>query len=416
MLYINKFQNNYNKIKIYFDKLNKNKDHFNNSNDICTPLDCVKEMIESIPNDFWKKENLKILDSCVGNGNFHAYIATKTNMKNLYFNEINEKRIENLKKYFGKNINLSIKDFLSFKNKEKYDLVVSNPPYAKFTTDGKRVSKNHNLSRDFIRKALKITKMGGYILFVVPNNWMSLADRNDLPKELSKYKFIRLNIHGAKKYFPKIGSSFTWFLLQKEKNDNKHKTLIENYYFLKQNFKAIIPNNINFIPLYYSNIVKSILEKTIYSNLEKYKIETTSFLHRHTKKQYISKVKSDFFKYKLIHTPSQTLWSGVKHKFHNGYKVFIPLTNQYEPFIDFDCGMTQSIAFIRCKNKTQAKIIKNELENDIYKFLIAITRYGNFNNVRILQKLPYLNKIIHKINKDEWKVVKNFNKKYYEKK
>ncbi len=60
----------FSQIKAYFDTLNFDTSHFVNSNDICTPLDCVKEMIDAIPSDFFKQEHLKILDCCCGNGNF----------------------------------------------------------------------------------------------------------------------------------------------------------------------------------------------------------------------------------------------------------------------------------------------------------------------------------------------------------
>jgi SAM-dependent methyltransferase len=292
----------YDKIKHYFDELNQDNTHFVNSNDICTPIDCVKEMVDSVPSDFWQ-QNIKVLDSCCGNGNFHAYINTKTKLSNLYFNEINPKRVKNLINYFGKNINLTTKDFLTFDDKEKYDMVVSNPPYAKFN-DNKRVSKNHNLSRDFIQKALTITKRNGYILFVVPNNWMSFSDRNTLPQELSQYQFIHLDIGGAKKYFPQVGSSFTWFLLKK--TPNKSSFIVKNHYNLIDTQKVKLKENSSFIPLYYSNVVQNILNKTIYNqNIKKYKIETTSYLHRYTKKDVISETKNNEFKYKLIHTPSK---------------------------------------------------------------------------------------------------------------
>ncbi len=404
-------KNDFQAIKRYFDQLNKDESHFINSNDICTPMECVKEMVDSIPNEFWQNDNLKILDSCCGNGNFHAYIQTKTKIENLYFNEINEKRIKNVVNYFGEEIHLTKKDFLQFNNKIKYDLVVSNPPYAKFNKNG-RTSKNHNLSRDFIKKALDITTKDGYILFIVPDNWMSFSDRNILPRELSKYQFRYINIHKAKKWFPKVGSSFTWFLLQK--SPSKEPFIVENGYKINDFQKVKIASNQNFIPLYLSQEVCSILEKTINNKrIEKYKIETTSYLHKTTKKDFLSDAKSKEFCYKIIHTPTQTVWSKIPHKYQKSWKVFISLTNQYSTFID-NCGMTQSIAFIRCKNKAEAERIKKELDNEIYKFINNITRYGNFNNIRVLQQFPVLTDF--KLTKKEKDLIMKFNKMYYGKK
>ena len=229
MKLINIKQKSFFEIRNFYNSLDKDYSHFYNSNDICTPLDCVKEMVDYIPVELWKRSNLKVLDCCCGNGNFHSYIQTKTDLRNLIFNDINEKRLNNLSKIFGKDITIRNKDFLTFDNQEKYDLVVSNPPYAKFN-EGKRVSKNHNMSRDFISKAIDIIKENGYILFICPNNWQSYSDRNILPELLSSYQFIHININGAKKYFPKVGSSFTWFVLQKKKNKKEEPTF--GKYFL----------------------------------------------------------------------------------------------------------------------------------------------------------------------------------------
>lgn len=400
---IHSFEN----VKKIYEILNLDSSHFVNSNDICTPLECVKEMVDAIPNHFWQRENLKILDPCCGNGNFHAYIAQKTNVENLHFNEINPKRIKNLKKIFGENIHLTTQDFLTFEEKETFDLVVANPPYAKFT-NGKRTSKNHNISRYFILKALKIIKENGYILFIVPNNWMSFSDRNVLPKILSNYQFLHVNIHGAKKWFPKVGSSFTWFLLQKTPNKKPFK--IENFYILKNTQKATLEKNISCIPLYYSEIVRNILKKTLHLDSEKYKIETSSYLHRFTKKLWIKNEKDTQFKYKIIHTPSQVVYSKIPHKFQKGFKVFLSLSNQYETFVE-NCGMTQSVAFIKCASEKEALKIKEELDNEIFVFLNNISRYGNFNNIRVLQHFPLLKNI--KLNEKEISFIKEFNHAYY---
>lgn len=402
------YGDDYFRIRRYFDKLNEDKSHFVNSNDICTPIGCVKEMVDKIPCDFWQKEDIKVLDCCCGNGNFHAYIGTKTKLDNLYFNEINEKRIENLKDYFGDNINLTTKDFLTFKDIAEYDMVVANPPYAKFT-EGKRTSKNHNMSRDFIEKALKVLKPNGYLLFIVPNNWMSFADRNTLPMILSEYQFIYLDIHGAKKYFPKVGSSFTWFILQKTPNKNPF-TVCNNYY-KKDKQTVTLDKGSKYIPLYYSEIVRSIFNKTINNeSIEKYPIETSSNLHKFTKKDLIVDTPDPEHLYKLWHTPSQVVYSSVPHKYQDGYKVFISLTNQFDTFVD-NCGMTQSIAFIRCKSKEEAEKIKADLQAPIYKFLNNLTRYGNFNNERILERLPVLGTF--ELTEEENQFVKEFNEIYY---
>lgn len=399
-------KDSYNKLKVFLDELNFQDYHFVTSNDICTPMGCVEEMVNSMPEEFWNNKNLKILDPCSGNGNFNAYIIQKIPLKNLYFNDINKKRLDNIKKIFGTDANVSDKDFLSFSDNEEYDLVVANPPYAKFT-DGKRTAKNNNISRDFILKAINVTKKNGYILFIVPDNWMSFADRNNVPEILSNYQFIHLNIHGAKKWFPKVGSSFSWFLLQK--TPNKKDFVVDNNYKIKRIEKAKLSTGTKYIPLYYSNMVKSIIDKILNARNEKYRIETSSNLHKYTKKKYISDTKDEKHKFKLIHTPSQTVWSKTPHKYQDGWKVFISLTNQYGTFVD-NCGMTQSIAFIQCSSEQEAQKISKELNNEIYFFLNNITRYGNFNNIRVLQKFPKYKDF--NLTQKEKDFIKEFNEAY----
>ncbi|MDA7995883.1 MAG: methyltransferase [Gammaproteobacteria bacterium] len=395
------------RIRDYYDSLNRDFSHFACSNDVCTPMECVKEMVDSVPSAFWRKKNIKVFDSCCGNGNFHAYIATKTSLSNLYFNEINAKRVRHLKKYFGERINLTTKDFFAYDDHEQFDMVVSNPPYAKFT-NGKRAAKNHNLARDFIRKALNITKQGGYVLFIVPNNWMSFSDRNSLPYLMSKYQFRHLNIHGAKKWFPEIGSSFTWFLL--EKTENREPFTVENNYVFRNTQKVTLAKNARFIPLYLDDTAQRIIKKVVYNNLSKYAVQTSSNLHKYTKKHLLHDRQTGEHRFKVRHTPTQTIWSKVPHKYQSGYKVFLSLTNQFGTFID-DCGMTQSIAFIRCKNKAEANRIQEELDHPVYKCINNLTRYGNFNNIRVLQNLAVIGSF--SLSKSEERFVEKFNAQYY---
>ena len=131
---------------------------------------------------------------------------------------------------------------------------------------------------------------------------------------------------------------------------------------------------VQFFPLYNATIVENILNKTLRNkNLKKYSIQTSSYLHRFTKKDFISDIQTTEFKYKLIHTPTQTVWSKKPHKFQQGFKVFISLTNQFN--------------------------------------LRNITRYGNFNNIRVLQHFPLLGEF--KLTSKEELFIHNFNNTYY---
>jgi adenine-specific DNA-methyltransferase len=392
--------NSYEELKNYYNKvLNTDKSTYKSSNDETTPIECIEEMISKIPIELWKREKMKILDPCCGNGNFHLVISNELGKYDidkkiifeeiLKFNDINKDRLENVKKIFSNdlyNLNISNSNFLNDNDNDKYDLIVANPPYAKLMEDGKRTSKNHNLIKDFIEKSLSLLKSNGYLLFITPDNWMSYADRNILIEKITSLQIIHLDIHNAKKYFKKIGSSFTWYIIQ---NCNYYKDITISGIWKKEVYLSVVSSQkMKFIPLLYNQIVQSILSKTILnSSLKKFDIRTSSYLHKYTKKELINIEETEIFKYKLIHTPKQTVYSSKPHKFQDGYKVFISTTDKYNLIID-NCGMTQSIAFILCDSQEQAQKYIKILYNPLYQFINNICRWGNFNNIRILQQFP----------------------------
>ncbi len=390
---------NFHELKKYYDEtLNIDKSTYKSSNDEPTPIDCISEMISKIPDELWRKNDLTILDPCCGNGNFSIpilfqllkYHDKQTILEQiLEFNDINESRLENVRSVFCNEkykLQITNHDFIMFDNEKKYDLIVANPPYAKILENGKRASKNHNLIKDFIEKALSQLKPEGYILFITPDNWMSYADRNVLIELITSLQIIHLDIHSAKKYFKKIGSSFTWYIIQ---NRPFYKNINVSGIWKKEEYlSSVLSKQRKYIPLLYNQIVQNILSKTVDNqDLKKFDIKTSSDLHKYTKKQFIQEFQDDTYKYKLIHTPKQTVYASRPHKYQEGYKVFISTTDKYKVFVD-NCGMTQSIVFIMCKNKEEAEKYKLMLEHPLYVFINNICRWGNFNNIRILQSFP----------------------------
>ena len=394
--------NSYMEIKSHYDDvLNKDRGSFKSSNDEPTPISCVEEMIKKIPRGFWKRplEDLKILDPVCGNGNFHSVIYNKLikgkfSPKNileniLYFNDIDNNRTTMIDSIYEGNkykLNVTTQDYLEYNENQQFDLIVANPPYAKLLPNGKRASKNHNLIKPFLEKSLKLLKQNGYLLFLTPDNWMSYADRNTLIKKLTSLQLLYLNIHTAKKYFKKVGSSFTWYLI---KNAPGKRNFIVEGIRKGITYKSKVKSEVRkYIPLVYNDIIQSILHKTLDDGLlSKFKVETSSDLHKYTKKHLISTEQDDDHPYRLIHTPKQTVYASRPHKYQEGYKVFISTTSYYNVFVD-DCGMTQNVAFIRCDDEVSAFKIRDILMHPLYKFLNNICRWGNFNNPRILQSFP----------------------------
>ena len=113
---------------------------------------------------------------------------------------------------------------------------------------------------------------------------MSKADRNTLIKELTKYQIIHLNIHKSKDYFPKIGSSFTWYIIQKKPF---YKDIEVEGRWKGNDYTSLVPSRIrSFIPQFYNKTIDSICLKTIENEqLLKFKVETTSDLHRYIQKE-----------------------------------------------------------------------------------------------------------------------------------
>lgn len=397
---MNIISNSYIELKQYYDNiLNKDKASYKTTNDKPTPISCIEDMLSVVPDDVWNRHNLRILDPCCGNGNFHLVIYTLLlslghspdhvleNM--LFFNDTNRHRLDHVQQIFSNDtykLNIYNNDFLTCSFHDKFDIIIANPPYAKFLENGKRASKNHNLIQAFLEKSLSILKPNGFLVFITPDNWMSLADRNMIVKRITSLQIIHLNIHGAKKYFPKVGSSFTWYVVE---NCPSYKNMNVEGIFKKIHYKTQVPSiQRSYIPLYYNECVHGILSKTVDNDcLPKYRVETSSDLHKYTKRHLIVNEKDDTHIYRLIHTPNQTVYASKSHKYQDGYKVFLSTTDKYNVFID-DCGMTQSIAVIRCCCLLEAEQIKNILQHPLYVFINNICRWGNFNNIRILQKFP----------------------------
>lgn len=80
-----------------------------------------------------------------------------------------------------------------------------------------------------------------------------------------------INIHTAKKYFKKVGSSFVWYLIE---NTPSYKDIEIEGIWKKHTYNDTVLSA-TYIPLYYNRTIQSILSKTIDADNTKFTIQTT---------------------------------------------------------------------------------------------------------------------------------------------
>lgn len=363
----------------FYDELNKDESHMMSSDDICTPMECVKKMIDYIPEELWSREKIKVLDPCAGNGNFGAYCMSKTSIDNIWFNDVNEIRLNNCKKILNPK-NISKNDFFNINEKE-WDLIMANPPYS---GGG---NKNRSLSNLFIEHAIDILNENGYLCFVTPNNWMTYNNNNTTLKKLLENGTFVVIDNDVKKYFTGVGSSFTVFIWQKGVFTNK--TYIVNNYLCKDIQKDVeIYKDLKFIPLYISQDVLDI-ERKIIKQDENKRFFYRCDLHNYTQKKYLSDNQDEKFKYKTIHTMRKVRYATKKQDIYEKWNIIVPLSTYYIPKVMNNVNVTQSVGYISFDEEDEANKYLDVINQPANKLLVHLTRYGNFNNIMVLKHLDF---------------------------
>ena len=174
-----------------------------------TPKSIIKktiDIIKSIP-DFIQFKT--ILEPSCGSCEFIKYIMKEFPDKNLNitaieFNDIIYQKISKLN--FIENTNNTIefinKDYMTYDNEKKYDLIIGNPPYFVMSKDDVNSNSNFkeysnfydgraNIFILFIIHSLKKLNINGILGFVLPKSFINCLYYNKLRKHINEnYKII----------------------------------------------------------------------------------------------------------------------------------------------------------------------------------------------------------------------------------
>ena len=234
--------------------------------EVMTPLELVKEMLATLPEEVWSNPNLKWLDPANGTGPYPLMVIYKL-MKGLEEWEPNEEKrykhiVENMiyvcelqpknmflymcliDPYDEYNLNIYTGSFLDNDfdihmrevwNIENFDIVVGNPPYQEM--DGGNRASAKPLYNRFIDKSILLSDV---ITMIVPSRWFAGGKGLDnFRKKMIDSNSIKLIKHFGNNGIEIFGNNVliaggvSYFLFDKSYNSNKfyfNNILVEQKY------------------------------------------------------------------------------------------------------------------------------------------------------------------------------------------
>ena len=222
--------------------------------EVFTPVELVCEMLETIPSGIWEDPTRKWLDPTCGIGNYPivVYYKLMETLKSiplrrrskhiienmLYMVELNPVNVALCKKIFkmidpSSTLNIIKANFLEITDVNgitEFDVIIGNPPFqdeVKDTNTHKpRTGGKNKLYERITIHVFSLLKPDGYLLFVTPDNIMT-GITSSAYNSIMLYDTILINLnHIRQRYFPKIGQSMCYFLVQKRKTVNFKTTII----------------------------------------------------------------------------------------------------------------------------------------------------------------------------------------------
>ena len=373
--------------------------------EVMTPLELVKEMLATLPEEVWSNPNLKWLDPANGTGPYPIMVIYKLMIGLAEWEPDAEKRykhiVENMiyvcelqpKNMFlymcavdpfdTYKLNIYTGSFLEVDfdkhmkdvwGVEKFDVVMGNPPYNGAETGG-----GNSLWDKFIRKSIPKINEDGFLVLVHPASWRKPPSPRSKTKDIwglltKENQLLYLEIHSTQdgiKVF-NAGTRYDFYCMRKKKerfdtiiiDEVGKKTVIDLYDW---NF---LPNyNLEKISPLIGEGCEILFSRSAYGQDAK----------------HVSNCESDDFRYKLVHSITKDgprfLYSSRNDRgLFNVSKVIFGESGLNDALIDMngDYAMTSHSFAIKVDSVEQAEIVRNSLLSENFKEIIKSCMWGNF--------------------------------------
>lgn len=175
-----------------------------------TPQCVVYDAIKAIEID---KERIRILEPAVGLGAFIPQVTSKFSDKeqiDIDVVELDEKTLDDLqgcltKINIGENVNIHFyqHDFLTIRIPERYDLIITNPPYGKSVNKYPDITTNSKIKNLFALFLIKLHDLADDIACVIPKNFMMADEFYSIRKQYEDFGITNISDFGVK-FFKKV--------------------------------------------------------------------------------------------------------------------------------------------------------------------------------------------------------------------
>jgi len=262
-----------------------------------------------------------------------------------------------------------------------FDGVIGNPPYNSHGDTG----TGNTIWQHFTRKSLdEWLSNDGYLVFVHPPGWRKPNTKKGkfygMYEQMTKNnQMLYLSIHGIKdgqRTF-NCGTRYDWYVIQKTL---KTKNTVVN----DENGKELNIDMLRFdwLPNYNIDIVQKLLAK---DGEEKCKIMYDRTSYGADNKKWMSRKKTDDFKYPCIHSTPKNgvryMYSKFNDKGHFGVsKVIFGESGIYNPIIDIEgmYGMTHGAMAIKVHDISEGNNISNALLSNNFQDVIQSCSFSSF--------------------------------------
>lgn len=380
---------------------------------VSTSLELVREILDQIPAAAFGGT---VLDPVCGNGSF-LYCAKELMLANGASEEEALNRIAGIdidpKKVYITNAllnptgkyktNLCVGNSLQLETTMKFDVIVGNPPFQQVKDSGERRDPGSNLWTKFIVKSFELLKEKGILAFVTPNAWVTPykegvttggREAGRKAREIfRKNQVIYLNLDTSK-YFPKIGSSFTSFIIEKVPSYQATKVIYSYESVLKED--SINLKDFFWLPATPSKTVLSIIDKVFWRTKNFEILSGCNPIPNNSLEQ------SDKFCFPYVQAASTIRWSDAPHKHQYTKKVIFPVlsTNELAIYDDGTMGPVTNGINIKVSTDIEGANLLSIIHSKLIQFCLKQSRWHHgYQMTYVIQSIPKLD--ITKVWSDE---------------